>query len=167
METFNHFTCLTYDTIDFLIHSKYVLFGIYIREKCKKNNTIFQNELLPHIFLGDFLEKKFLCTHTDETNVMFILNKSDLDKDLQNQIVKYCDTKFPASGNFALSVDTSVSNKIIDLDKLKLMPFGVRSRQNACGITAIGFENESKSKDRRLILLSIDNILRSLIRGEQ
>ena len=98
---------------------------------------------------------------------MFILNKSELDKDLQNLIVKYCDTKFPASGSFALSVDTSVSNKIIDLDKLKLMPFGVRSRQNACGVTAIGFENESKSKDRRLILLSIDNILRSLIRGEQ
>ena len=159
METSNHFTCLTYDTIDFLILSKYVLFGIYIGTNDEGNRINFENEVLPRLSIGAFLEKEFNCCHTEDCNVMLVMNKIDFDEDLQKKIVDFTGTAFPATGNFAISVNSSVTSRIIDISFLRLIPEGIRKRTNECGISAIGFT------ERRQILLSPDNLLRSFLRG--
>ena len=159
METSNHFTCLSYDTIDFLFLSKYVLFGIYIGTNDQGNRIDFENEVLPKLNIGSFLEKEFHCQHIENCNVMLIMNKAELDEDLQKKIVDYTGTAFPVTGNFAVSVNSSVTSKIIDISFLRLFPKGIRKRMNDCGLSAIGFT------EKRQILLSPDNILRSFLRG--
>ncbi|MCR4947668.1 MAG: hypothetical protein K6A15_00750 [Treponema sp.] len=159
METSNNFTCLSYDTIDFLILSKYVLFGIYIGTNDDGKRIDFENEVLPKLTIGSFLEKEFHCQHTEDCNVMLVMNKSDFDEDLQKKIVAYTKTAFPVTGNFAVSINTSVTSRIMDISFLKLIPDGIRKKMNDCGLSAIGFT------EKRQILLSPDNILRSFLRG--
>lgn len=159
MEASNHFTCLSYDTIDFLILSKYVLFGIYIGNSDEGKRIDFENEVLPRLSIGNFLEKEFNCHHTEDCNVMLVMNKSDFDEDIQKKIVDFTGTAFPATGNFAVSVNTSLSSRIMDISSLRLIPAGIRKRMNDFGISAIGFA------ERRQILLSPDNILRCFLRG--
>ena len=159
METANHFTCLSYDTIDFLILSKYVLFGIYIEKSGDEKRIDFENEVLPHLSMGSFLEKEFQCRQKEDCNVMLVMNKSDFEEDLQKKIVDYTETAFPATGNFAISVNSSVSSRILDISFLRLVPQGIRKRMNDFGISAIGFT------DKRQILLSPDNLLRCFLRG--
>lgn len=159
METANHFTCLSYDTIDFLILSKYVLFGIYIGSSDNGKRINFENEVLPRLSIGDFLEKEFDCRHTEDCNVMLVMNKSEFDEDIQKKIVDFTGTAFPATGNFAVSVNTSLSSRIMDISYLRLIPEGIRKRMNDCGISAIGFT------EKRQLLLSPDNLLHSFLRG--
>ena len=138
METLNHFTCLSYDTIDFLIQSKYVHFGIYLQSDVSEKNILFEEELLPHICIQPFLEKYYQCKAIENCNVMLVMKSS------------------------------AVSSKIIDLSALKLLPQGIRLKQSECGVSAIGFEGEQKDKclQRRIILLSTDKMLKQLIRSE-
>ena len=160
MEASNHFTCLSYDTIDFLFLSKYVLFGIYIGTTNDEKRIDFENEVLPRLSIGNFLEKEFMCQHTEECNVMLVMNKADYDKDLQKKIVDFTGTAFPATGNFAVSINTSVTSRIIDISFLRLIPEGIRRKMNDSGVSAIGFT------EKRQILLSPDNILRSFLREQ-
>ena len=122
METSNHFTCLSYDTIDFLILSKYVLFGIYIGTNDQGKRIDFENEVLPKLTIGSFLEKEFHCQHTEDCNVMLVMNKSEFDEDIQKKIVDYTGTAFPVTGNFAVSVNSSVTSKIVDISYLRIIP---------------------------------------------
>lgn len=169
METSNNFTCLSYDTVDFLIQSKYVLFGIYIGLKNEEKHINFEKELLPHINISHFLENRFSCRHVEDCNVMLVMQKDDFDIDLQKMIVDFTDTKFPASGNFAISVNSTVTSRIMDISLLRLIPRGIRLRQNECGICAIGFIQDSKNSliQRNQILISPDNLLRKFIRSEK
>ena len=162
MEAHNHFTCITYDTIDFLIQSKYVIFGIYLDIENEARNILFNRETLPHIHIGPLLEKEFLCKSVEECNVVLVMKMTDFAKDVQKAIVDYTETAFPASGNLALSVNTAISSKILDIDTLRLIPQGIRSRQSECGVCAIGFQEESKNQGilRKQILISPDNLLR-------
>ncbi len=157
MEACNHFTCISYSTIDFLIHSKYILFGIYLHNKIEDTHISFENEILPHISLGPFLEEHFFCKSIHECNVMLIMQKNDFDTSLQNSIVNYTGTDFPISGNFALSVNSDISTKVIDLSILNMIPKGIRDKQMKCGVHAIGFSKHS------LILISPDNLIRTVI----
>ena len=159
MEVSKNITCLSYDTIDFLILSKYVLFGIYIGTSDDGKRIDFENEVLPKLSIGTFLEKEFHCKHTEDCNVMLVMNKSEFDEDLQKKIVNYTGTAFPVTGNFAVSINSSVTSKILDISFLKLLPNGIRKKMKACGLSAIGFT------EKRQILLSPDNILRSFLRG--
>ncbi|MBO4439420.1 MAG: hypothetical protein J5798_08725, partial [Spirochaetaceae bacterium] len=70
MEARNHFTCIAYDTVDFLIQSKYVLFGIYLDIGKEGNNIVFNRETLPHIRIGHLLEQEFSCKSIEECNVV-------------------------------------------------------------------------------------------------
>ena len=171
MEESNHFTCLAYDTIDFLIQSKYVLFGIYLhdfKERHELSGQItFEGEVLPHIYIGQFLEENFQCRSVEECNVMLVMKKEDFDEGLQKLIVDFTGTEFPPSGNFALSVNSAVSSKVMDISFLRLMPKGIRPRQNECGVIAIGYGGSSeKDSERKQILVSPDNLLRTIIQSK-
>ncbi|MBR1722820.1 MAG: hypothetical protein IJ727_10130 [Treponema sp.] len=162
METRNHFTCIAYDTVDFLIQSKYVFFGIYLEVGKNVQNIVFNRETLPHIHIGTLLEQEFLCKSVEECNVVLVMKMQDFAKDVQKAIVNYTETAFPVSGNMAISVNTSISSKLIDVETLRLFPKSIRPRQAECGIMAIGFQQESKGKGvlRKQILISPDNLLR-------
>ena len=165
METSNHFTCLSYDTVDFLIPSQYVLFGIYLEKDTDEKKVLFENETLPHISIGGFLEKQFNCKSIQDCSVMMVMNKDDFSTDVQKLIVSYTETEFPASGNLAVSVNSEVTSKIIDIQNLKPLPKGIRSGQKKNGICAIGFlpaENNTKL-ERKQILISFDNLLLKMI----
>lgn len=90
------------------------------------------------------------------------MKMSDFAKDVQKAIVDYTETAFPASGNLALSVNTAISSKILDIASLRMIPQGIRSRQFECGVCAIGFQEEAKNQGllRKQILISPDNLLR-------
>ena len=162
MEAHNHFTCIAYDTVDFLIQSKYIIFGIYQDVGKSDKNILFNRETLPHIHIGKLLEKEFLCKSIEECNVVLVMKKQDFDSDVQHLIVNYTDTAFPASGNLALSVNSAISSKIIDVSTLHLLPKSIRLKQNECGISAIGFETDEKNRNfqKKQILISPDNLLR-------
>lgn len=154
MEAHNHFTCIAYDTIDFLIQSKYVIFGIYLDVEKDVKNIVFNRETLPHIHIGHLLEKEFMCSSLEDCNVVLVMKKNDFEKDVQKLIEDFTETAFPASGNLAISVNSSVSSKIIDMKSLRLIPSSIRERQNECGVCAIGFSMKKQ------ILISPDNLLK-------
>ena len=162
MEAHNHFTCIAYDTVDFLIQSKYVVFGIYLEVENGMRHILFNRETLPHIHIGNLLEKEFLCKPVEESNVVLVMKMRDFEYDVQKAVVNYTETAFPASGNFALSVNSAISSRIIDISNLRLLPQGIRSRQTECGVCAIGFQSDTKNKNlvRKQILISPDNLLR-------
>ena len=169
METSNHFTCLSYDTVDFLIPSKYVLFGIYLPEENDENRVFFENETLPHIHIGRFLEETFNCKSIQECSVMMVMNKADFAKNVQNLIESYTETKFPASGNLAISVNSAITSKIIDIQNLKPLPAGIRAKQKKNGICAVCFLDDENNTQlqRKQILVSFDNLLLKMIGGKK
>ena len=154
MEAHNHFTCIAYNNVDFLIQSKYVLFGIYLGEGEDDGNIVFNRETLPHIRIGHLLEKEFLCESMEGYNAVLVMNKRDFANDICKQIEDFTETAFPMSGNLAISVNSSVSSKIVDIETLRLIPQSIRERQLECGVCAIGFANKKQ------ILISPDNLLR-------
>lgn len=139
-----------------------MVFGIYLETGNKARNILFNRETLPHIRIGHLLEKEFQCKSIEDSNVILVMKKKDFDPDVQSLIVDYTQTAFPASGNLALSVNTSISSKQIDIASLHLIPEGIRGRQNECGVYAIGFQQDKKNKNllRKQILISPDNLLR-------
>ena len=165
MEVSNHFTCLTYDTVDFLIQSKYVLFGIYIQSITSEKYITFENEVIPHISIGNYLEENFLCKPVEECNVMIVLKKDDFNKDLQKKIKKFTGIDFPESGNFAVSVNSQVTSRIMDISFLRAVPEGIRFKMKEYGVSAIGFQNDSKenSIQRKEILIAPDTMLKNYI----
>ena len=162
MDSHNHFTCIAYDTVDFLIQSKHVLFGVFLDAEKNVRNIVFNRETLPHIHIGDLLEKEFGCLATDDCNVVLVMRIQDFMRDVKKDIVEYTDTAFPASGNIALSVNTSISSKVIDTSNLRLLPEGIREQQAKCGVSAIGFSSGGKDKTvlRKQILISPDHLLK-------
>ena len=169
METSNHFTCLSYDIVDFLIPSEYILFGIYLPKDNDEKHIFFENETLPHIRMGSFLEKQFNCKSVQDCSVMMVMNKADFALNVQKLIVSHTETKFPASGNLAISVNSSVTSKIIDIQSLKPLPKGMRPRRKKNGICAIGFQQDENNPqlERKQILISFDNLLLKLIGGKK
>lgn len=164
MEAHNYFTCIAYDSVDFLIQSKYVVFGLYLAVESNAKNIIFNSEKLPHISLGSFLENTFSCKSLEDCTTVLIMRRSDFPADVQNEIQKYTGTAFPLSGNFALSVNSLISSKDIEISTLHLIPEGIRKMQNDCGICAIGFVLEENSNEiTKRILLTPDNLLRKLL----
>ena len=161
MENSNQFTCLTYNTIDFLIQSKYILFGLYLKEANTSRSAVFENEVLPHINISRFLESQFMCKPTGESNTLLVMKKDDFDSDFQKLIVEYTGTAFPASGNFAISVNTAVSSRVMNIKILRLLPQGIRNTVNDYGVHAIAFAK------RRQLLISPDNLLKQLMRCEK
>ena len=162
MEAHNHFTCIAYDTVEFLIQSKYVVSGVYLELENTVKNVLFNRETLPHIHIGSLLEEQFLCHSLENYNVVLIMNKRDFAKDVCRKITDYTTTAFPASGNLALSVNSSISSKIIDIASLRLIPESIRDRQAECGVCAIGFSTEGKIGQpfKKRLLISPDNLLR-------
>ena len=162
MEAHNHFTCIAYDTVDFLIQSKYVDFGIYLDVDKDVKSIPFNRETLPHMHIGSLLEQTFSCKAVENCNVVLVMRMQDFAIDVREAIVNYTQTAFPASGNLALSVNTSISSKIMDTSTLHLIPHGIRKMQSESGINAIGFLADSKNPDiiRKQILLSPDLLLR-------
>ena len=150
---------MSYDTIDFLINSKYVLFGKYLPEKVEEKFISFENEILPHINMENFLEENFLCSKKEECNVMLVMKKDDFEKSLQKRIVKYTGREFPESGYFAISVNSDITTKLIDLSTMKLIPQGIRNFQKKCGINAICFDQSH----HRQILISPDYLINTFI----
>ena len=162
MEVHNHFTCIAYDTIDFLIQSKHVLFGVFLDVEKDVKNVVFNRETLPHIHIGHLLEKEFGCTHVEECNVVLVMRVQDFMKDVQQDIIDFTNTAFPASGNLAISVNTAISSRIVDISKLRLLPAGIREQQAKCGICGIGFAMGGKNGNilKKQILISPDSLLK-------
>lgn len=161
MEAPNYFTCISYDTVDFLIQSKYVIFGIYLALEKQMLHIDFNDEILPHIYIGSFLENEFSCTSLEKCNVVLVMRMQDFSEDIRYKIEKYTGTPFPPSGNFALSVNSLITSSEIDISHLHLMPKGIRERLKECGVSAIGFIADKKQVKitRKQILLSLDNLL--------
>ncbi|MBQ4378612.1 MAG: hypothetical protein II821_05380 [Treponema sp.] len=166
MEAPNYFTSIEYDTVDFLIQSKYVVFGLYLAVGNDEKNIVFNSEKLPHVYIGSYLENIFSCKSPETCNTVLIMRKNDFPHDVQNLIQSFTGTVFPLSGNFALSVNSLISSKDIDIKNLKMIPKSVRHVLNSGGICAIGFEGGTKDKPaRKQILLSADSLLRKMLSG--
>ncbi len=162
MEAHNHFTCIAYDSVDFLIQSKHVLFGVFLDVEKEVKNITFNRETLPHIHIGHLLEKEFCCSRVEDCNVVLVMRSQDFMSGVQQDIIDFTNTAFPASGNLALSVNTSISSKIIDISVLRLLPEGIRDQQAKCGISGIGFSLGGKNGNtlRKHILISPDRLLK-------
>ena len=138
------------------------MFGIYHDAAQDVSNIVFNRETLPYIPIGGLLEKEFMCNSIENCQVVLVMRRQFFDVDVQGLIVDYTDTAFPASGNLALSVNSSVSSRIMDISSLRLIPEGIRERQAECGVCAIGFQPDSKNEKlmRKQILISPDTLLR-------
>ena len=147
---------IAYDTIDFLIPSSYIASGVYLMAEKSAKSLAFNRETLPHIHIGGLLEKEFRCVSKENYNVVLVLQSADFAQDVQKNIIDYTETAFPASGYVALSVNGAVSSRLISLDKLRLIPSGVRTRMNECGVSAISFADE----ERIQLVISPDVVLR-------
>lgn len=157
----NQFTCIAYDKIDFLIPSQYVVSGIYLSIPKEDKNISFNRETLPHIYIGNMLEKEFLCKSKADASVVLVMNMNDFTKDVCKSIIDYTDTAFPATGNLALSVNGNISSREFKLEEFRLMPQGIRERLNSYGINAIIFPDNN----RKQILISPDLLLKKFFMG--
>ena len=163
MEATEYFTCIAYDSVDFLIQSKYMVFGMYLDVAKNVRNIAFNEEILPHIHIGALLEKEFSCKSKENCGVILVMRMRDFAKDVRTLIATYTQTPFPASGNFAISVNSAISSRQVDISSLRLIPKSIRTAQTKCGVAAIGFLADEKDNRlmRKQILLSLDNLLRT------
>ncbi len=161
MELHNQFTCISYDIIDFLIPSKYVVSGIFLSIPKDSKTILFNRETLPHIYIGNMLEKEFQCTSKADTSVVLVMNKNDFSAEVCKTIINHTDTAFPATGNLALSVNGNISSREFILDTFHLMPQGIRERLGSCGIDAIIFPDDV----RKQILIAPDLLLKKFFTG--
>lgn len=164
MEALNYFTCISYDNVDFLIQSKYIIFGIYLDVTADTGNIEFNREILPHIHIGTHLEKEFGCKAKENCNVVLVMKIQDFAADVRAKIEACTKTAFPRSGNFALSVSSSITNTQIDISNLHLIPKNMRAYMTNCGVCAISFikQDDNKSSSRAQLLISPDSLLRKL-----
>lgn len=164
MEALNYFTCIAYDSVDFLIQSKYVEFGIYFDVRKDVPNIDFNGEILPHIHIGSILENEFSCHAKENCNVVLVMKIWDFASGMKEAIENYTKTSFPESGNFALSVTSSISSSQVDISSLRLLPEGLRKEMLECGVCAVGFipDENNKKLTRKQILISPDKLLRKL-----
>ena len=158
MEVHDHFTCIAYDSVDFLIQSRYVISGMYLEVDKEANSLVFNRETLPHIHIGGLLESTFSCAPAESYNVVIVMRNSDFDKEVRGKIIDYTDTAFPASGSLALSVNAAISSNIIALDSLRLPPLGIREKLFECGICAVSFNGGGIGRTQ--LLVSPDMLLR-------
>lgn len=156
-----YFTCVSYDNVDFLVQNRYIRSGIYLHTRKDAKNIVFNKETLPHIYIGDVVEKEFNCKATGEYGVILVMNVCDFATDICGRISDYTDTAFPASGNLALSLNGSINSKLVDIKDLKLLPKSIRHRMTECGISAIGFPQGSSKQ----ILISPECLLRKFFTG--
>lgn len=160
MKANNYFTCIAYNNVDFLIHSKYVVSGVYVdfhgAQSKELRNIVFNRETLPHIYIGDLLERTFGCAPIESYTTVLVMNGRDFSVDVCKKIEDFTETALPASGNFALSVNSSISSSLVDFSSLRLVPPSIRTKQNDCGVSAIGFTKN----DRKQFLIQADNLVR-------
>lgn len=156
MEALNHFTCIAYDTVDFLIQSKYVVSGVYSQIDKSSKSINFNRETLPHIYIGDLLARSFSCGSSESYNIVLIMRMQDFAQDVCTKILSYTQTAFPATGNLALSVDGAISSRRLETNTLHLLPGSIKNRLWECGICAVGFSDDG----RKRILLSPDLLLK-------
>ena len=156
MEARSHFTCIAYNIVDFLIQSRYVVSGVYLQVDRGVKSIVFNQETLPHIYIGDLLTRSFGCTAKVGFNVVLVMKMQDFVKDVRAKIVSYTKTAFPASGNLALSVDGAISSKLLDMGGFRLYPGSIRARLWECGICAIDYSDTG----RRRILISPDLLMK-------
>ena len=161
METPRQFTCISYDTMDFLVPTEYVASGIFLSIPREERKIIFNRETLPHIFIGTLLEREFGCSSSAESNVVLVMNMKDFQKDVAKLIVDFTDTAFPASGHLALSVNAPISSGAIALADFHLFPEGIRERLSMYGMDAILFQKSG----RKQVLISPDLLLRKFFSG--
>ena len=161
MEALEYFTCISYDNVDFLIQNKYIRSGIYLQTQKDSKTIIFNKETLPHIYIGDIVEKEFDCKADGEYGVVLVLNVADFATDVSARISDYTDTAFPASGNLALSLNGSINSKLVDITTLRILPQSINHRMTECGISAIGFPADSNKQ----ILISPENLMRKFFTG--
>nr|MCR5605975.1 hypothetical protein [Treponema sp.] len=147
--------------IDFLIPSSYIVSGIYLNIPNDKKNIIYNRETLPHIHLGEFLEKKFLCKAIYDAGVVLVMDMKDFAKDVCVDIYNYTETAFPYSGYLAISVNSDITSKELSFRDLHLLPKSIRDRMYSCGICATHFiDVDEKQKSKQQLLISPDMILR-------
>lgn len=156
-----HFTCVFYDNTDFLIPSEYIVSGIYLSVPKDSKKIVFNRETLPHIFIGNLLEKEFGCVAVGTANAVIVLNARDFADDVGRQVVESTETALPATGNLALSLTGNISSYEIDLGELHVFPNGIRPRLSECGICAVRFDKEG----RKQVLVSPDSLLRRFFSG--
>ncbi len=156
-----HFTCISYDILDFLIPSEYVISGIYLSLPKDVPNITFNRETLPHLYIGSKLQSEFCCNSAVKSDAVLVFNSHDFAEDVRSMIVMKTDTAFPATGNVAISFTASISNHDIELSKLRLMPLGIRNRMTDCGICAVHYSDDG----RKQFLISPDALLRRFFTG--
>lgn len=151
-----YFTCVSYDTVTFLIQSRYVVSGAYMPLRKDSENIVFNRETLPHIHIGSILEKEFECHAQEQFDAALIMRMEDFEPETRRKITEFTQTAFPASGHFALSMSGSIESKQIDEKTLRLPPKGIRKHFAGCGISALSFATDGK----KLVLLAPDTLLR-------
>lgn len=166
MEAHNYFTSISYDNVDFLIQSKYIVFGIYLDVAEEARQIEFNGEILPHIHIGPLLENNFSCKSKENCNVVLVMQIQDCEEGIKEIIERVTATSLPLSGNFALSVSSSISSRLIDTSNMHLLPNGIRKAMLESGICAIGFISDSQNKNltRKQILISPDKLLKNFIK---
>ena len=150
------FTCIRYDTVDFLIQSRYVVSGVYLPPREGARSLVFNRETLPHLQVGGLLEAAFACGAKESFNIALIMRMQDFGRETRKNITEFTGTAFPASGRLALSLSGSVENAALDETALRLPPAGLRRHFAECGISALAFAPDGKKQ----ILLSPDTLIR-------
>ena len=161
MDQVSQFTCIVYDSLDFLIPSSYIVAGLYENMPTDASSIIYNREMLPHIHMNRLLEQEFKCNQISENGIVIVLNMKDFISDVCNSIVDYTSTAFPASGKLALSLNAEIFSTGIDLSELKFFAGAMRTQMNECGINAVRFTKDNK----RQFLISPDLLIRKFFAG--
>ena len=159
----DYFTCISYNNVDFLIQNKYVRAGIYYQVNNDAKSIIYNKETLPLIYIGEAIEKEFFCNSENDNGIVLVMNGYDFSKEICSRIISYTNTAFPASGNVAISLNGSITSKLIEITDLRLIPQSIRGRMSECGINAISFPSDNNKQ----ILISPDCLLRKFFTGGQ
>lgn len=154
------FTCISFDNLDFLIPSHYVVAGFYSDILGSVENISYNRETLPFLSLGKIVEQEFHCSSKGVTNVALIMRKHDFATDVRVNISNYTKTAFPYTGNFAISFGTEMSSVLCDISEFRLLGSSIRSEMQNVGVSAIRFMG-----DREQLLIAPDLLIRKFFAG--
>ncbi len=154
------FTCISFDKMDFLIPSNYIVAGFFKSDVKSSSNIIYNWETLPHLYLPEIIMQEFHCSTKGVSDVALIMRKQDFAKDVRVHISNHTKTAFPFTGNFALSFGTEIRSIQFDTSELRLFGKSLQQEMQNNGISGIRF-----CENRNQFLIAPDLLIRKFFAG--
>ncbi|MCQ2594335.1 MAG: hypothetical protein MJ196_03645 [Treponemataceae bacterium] len=153
------FTCISFDKVEFLLPTSYVVAGSYLGEHKDDNSLMYDSQVIPHLNVAEYVKETFGCSGKNNVDSALIFCAKDWNLSVIEKIEKKTLVNMPRSGLFALSFSAGYISRFVDTENLYLFSGCKRDFLFNHGISAVSFY-----EDKVQYLLNIDMLIAQFLK---